>query len=197
MQIKKDTKGDINSLEDRLWACANLISLEEHNYSSWLRTKSNMWLEDMNECRRQRQQLMSEILGEGSRHGDAEIWCMFKHNAAAAFRLWESGNRFSVENPGRAERYYDMSRNRIGVMLALIESVKEKETLSYIKNHDYDYPSIEEQKTESSNHKTIHIAVPTEDKPASVGGQTTCSTENGNIVRYRINKVLEYLKCCL
>ena len=128
---RKDANGDINSLEDRLWACANLISLEEHNYSSWLRTQDEFWLRDMEECRNMRQQLMTEILGEGSRHGEAELWCMFKHNAASAVRLWETGNRFA-STPERANKYYEMSRNRIGAMLALMDTAREKASERYI-----------------------------------------------------------------
>ena len=201
MDILKSSTGDINSLEDRLWACANIISLEEHNYSSWLRTKDEKWLADMNECRVIRQQLMSEILGEGIRHGDAEIWCMFKHNAGAAFRLWESGNRYSKEDPERAKKYYDMSKNRIGVMLALIEYANgEPKQLEEYAESLRDKPIIKAEKHKQSeatvNQDTKKQVQAEEDNSLAQGDNINTGVDK-NDIRSKAKKVLEYLKCCL
>lgn len=185
---RKDANGDINSLEDRLWACANLISLEEHNYSSWLRTQDEFWLRDMEECRNMRQQLMTEILGEGSRHGEAELWCMFKHNAASAVRLWETGNRFAA-TPKRANEYYEMSRNRIGAMLALMETAREiKERISSART-----------KTEIPEaHPTVADDTITVKADNSVMQETKNSGNKLKAnVKTKVTRVLEYLKCCL
>lgn len=185
---RKDANGDINSLEDRLWACANLISLEEHNYSSWLRTQDEFWLRDMEECRNMRQQLMTEILGEGSRHGEAELWCMFKHNAASAVRLWETGNRFA-STPERANKYYEMSRNRIGAMLALMDTAREiKERISSART-----------KTEIPEaHPTVADDTITVKADNSVMQETKNSGNKLKAnVKTKVTRVLEYLKCCL
>ena len=202
MDIFKSSTGDINSLEDRLWACANIISLEEHNYSSWLRTKDEKWLADMNECREIRQQLMSEILGEVIRHGDAEIWCMFKHNAGAAFRLWESGNRYSKEAPERAKKYYEMSKNRIGVMLALIEYANgEPKQLEEYAESLRDKPRIKAEKHQHGVAPAKHNAegqVQAEKDTNRLAHKDNMNTEIGKSdIKSKAKKVLEYLRCCL
>lgn len=185
---RKDANGDINSLEDRLWACANLISLEEHNYSSWLRTQDEFWLRDMEECRNMRQQLMTEILGEGSRHGEAELWCMFKHNAASAVRLWETGNRFA-STPERANKYYEMSRNRIGAMLALMDTAREiKERI----------PFVQTKTKIPEAHPTVADDTITVKADNSVMQETKNSGNKLKAnVKTKVTRVLEYLKCCL
>ena len=185
---RKDANGDINSLEDRLWACANLISLEEHNYSSWLRTHDEFWLRDMEECRNMRQQLMTEILGEGSRHGEAELWCMFKHNAASAVRLWETGNRFA-STPERANKYYEMSRNRIGAMLALMDTAREiKERIPFVQTKT----KIPETHTNATD-GTITVKA---DNSVMQETKNSGNKLKAN-VKTKISRVLEYLKCCL
>lgn len=108
--------GDVNSLEDRLWACANLVSLEEHCFSSWLRTGEDCWLEEMEDCRSARQALMAGVLGPGARELDAEIWCSVKHGLACAMRLWETGNRLSGEE---AAFFYGLAKQRVAAVLAL------------------------------------------------------------------------------
>ncbi|MDO5115228.1 MAG: hypothetical protein Q4D58_03945 [Synergistaceae bacterium] len=115
----KSSSGDINSLEDRIWGCVNLVSLEEHCYSSWMRTNDESWLIQMEKYRSARQEVMSDILGEGVRSNKAELWCMFKHNCAAAMRYWESGNRFLKDEADRAMRYFDYSRLCVECLLAI------------------------------------------------------------------------------
>ena len=80
--------GDVTSLEDRMWCCANLISLEEHALSSWARTGDDSFLEKLRLFRERRTRVMKGILGARAGEQKAEIWCMFKHLLSAAMRAF-------------------------------------------------------------------------------------------------------------
>lgn len=119
--VKLEEGGNINSLEDRLWAVANAVSLEEHAYSSYLRTNDNKYLTLMEEYRTARKKLMLDILGPDVQNSKAELWCMFKHSAAAAMRAYESGNRYVATNSDYANSMFELSRLFIHSMLVITE----------------------------------------------------------------------------
>lgn len=119
--LNKD--GNINSLEDRLWALANLISAEEHAFSSYLRTDDPVWYRRLIDLRDTRREVMISVLGANAMHNEAEIWCTFKHLLAGAMRLYEAGCRYMKEDTQRANKLFDDSHTLIGMALTLIEEV--------------------------------------------------------------------------
>ena len=132
------TNGNINSLEDRLWLAANLVSLEEHAYSSYLRTSNWKYVKMMEVYREQRIKVFEEILGAHAALHEAEIWCMFKHTLGAAMRAYESGNRDTQTDPILASVYFDISKTLIEQAYEMIEIIVASE--EYVKREDLGKP---------------------------------------------------------
>lgn len=95
----KINNGDINSLEDRLWAIANTVAIEEHALSSYFRTKDPKWIDVAHGFREMRKRHMEYILGKEATEDPAEIWCMTKHALAAAMRYSEVSARYREDDP--------------------------------------------------------------------------------------------------
>lgn len=118
--LDKDRTGDVNSLEDRLWALANTVSIEEHAVSSYLRTRDERFLEAAYKFRDIRRTHMQRILGEGIAEHPAEIWCMTKHSLAAAMRYTEAASRYSKEDPEYCRKCLDDAHICVELLLGLI-----------------------------------------------------------------------------
>ena len=71
--LDKENTGDVNSLEDRLWALANTVSIEEHAVSSYLRTRDERFLEAAYKFRDIRRTHMQRILGDDDAHTCVEL----------------------------------------------------------------------------------------------------------------------------
>lgn len=118
--LNKDKTGDINSLEDRLWALANTVSIEEHSISSYLRTHDEKFLEVAYKFRDIRRTHMQRILGEGIAEHPAEIWCMTKHSLAAAMRYTEAASRYFKEDPEYCRKCLEEAHTCVELLLGLI-----------------------------------------------------------------------------
>lgn len=169
------TNGNINSLEDRLWLAANLVSLEEHAYSSYLRTSDWKYVKMMEVYREQRIKVFEEILGAHAALHEAEIWCMFKHTLGAAMRAYESGNRDTQTDPILASVYFDISKKMIEQAFEMIEIIVASE--EYVKREDLGKPDAYKKLPEPEN--------------ATVSGSTEKTTKKEK------KGILYYLKCCL
>jgi hypothetical protein len=85
---------DLSSKEDLAIGIMNLISIEEHLFYTFNKTKNNKYLELLNEVREMRKSLLKEIIKDY----EGENWCISKHLLAAAMRLMEVGTKKLSEN---------------------------------------------------------------------------------------------------
>ncbi|QQG41744.1 MAG: hypothetical protein HYV90_00300 [Candidatus Woesebacteria bacterium] len=87
--FKIDQNIDLSSGEDLSIGIMNLISIEEHLFFTYNKTKSPKYLELLNEIRKMRTELMREIIKDY----EGEVWCISKHLLAASMRIMEVGTK--------------------------------------------------------------------------------------------------------
>jgi hypothetical protein len=91
-KVKKMEKGeklDLSSDEDLSIGIMNLISIEEHFFFTYNKTKDEKYLELLNEVREMRKDLLKRIIKDY----EGEVWCISKHLLAASMRLVEVGTK--------------------------------------------------------------------------------------------------------
>ena len=92
-EIKEKNVLDLSAGEDLSIALMNIVSLEEHSFFSYVKTKDEKFLEILETCRELRKRLLAKIV----KKDDSEKWCMSKHLLASSMRLYEVGNRYLHE----------------------------------------------------------------------------------------------------
>ena len=91
----KDKNGlDLSAGEDLSIALMNIVSLEEHSFFSYVKTKDERFLEVLETCRELRKKLLAKLV----KKDDSETWCMSKHLLSSSMRLYEVGNRLLHDN---------------------------------------------------------------------------------------------------
>jgi len=87
--FKIDSNLDLSSGEDLSIGVMNLISIEEHLFFTYNKTKSAKYLELLNDIRLMRTELMRDIIKDY----EGEVWCISKHLLAASMRVMEVGTK--------------------------------------------------------------------------------------------------------
>lgn len=80
---------DLSSKEDLAVGIMNLISIEEHFYFTYNKTKDSQYLDLLDQTREVRKNLLQEIV----KNPKGEIWCISKHLLAVTMRLMEVGTK--------------------------------------------------------------------------------------------------------
>ena len=93
-EIKEKNELDLSAGEDLSIALMNIVSLEEHSFFSYIKTKDDKFLEILEICRELRKRLLAKIV---KKDDDSEKWCMSKHLLASSMRMYEVGNRYLHE----------------------------------------------------------------------------------------------------
>ena len=93
-EIKEKNELDLSAGEDLSIALMNIVSLEEHSFFSYIKTKDDKFLEILEICRELRKRLLAKIV---KKDDDSERWCMSKHLLASSMRMYEVGNRYLHE----------------------------------------------------------------------------------------------------
>ena len=91
-KVKAMEKGhqlDLSSDEDLSIAIMNLISMEEHFFFTYGKTKNPKYLELLNEIREMRKNALKRIIKDY----EGEVWCISKHLLAASMRFMEVGTK--------------------------------------------------------------------------------------------------------
>lgn len=91
-KVKKFENGeklDLSSDEDLSMGVMNLVSLEEHLFFTYNKTKNEKYLDVLNEIREMRKALLKRLIKEY----EGEVWCVSKHLLAASMRLMEVGTK--------------------------------------------------------------------------------------------------------
>ena len=116
-EVKKKKELDISIMEDLSIGLMNLVSLEEHCFLSYAKTKDEKFLRTLNTTRELRKKLFALIV---KKDDESEKWCMSKHFLGASMRLYEVGNRlFHERNEKEAKEMYNDAAELYGLFLEL------------------------------------------------------------------------------
>ena len=116
-EVKKKNELDISIMEDLSIGLMNLVSLEEHCFLSYAKTKDEKFLRTLNTTRELRKKLFALIV---KKDDESEKWCMSKHFLGASMRLYEVGNRlFHERNENEAKEMYNDAAELYGLFLEL------------------------------------------------------------------------------
>jgi len=88
-KVSKENKIDLSSGEDLSIGIMNLISIEEHLFFTFNKTKDEKYIELLNEVRLMRTELLKDIIKDY----EGEVWCISKHLLASSMRLLEVGTK--------------------------------------------------------------------------------------------------------
>ncbi len=91
-KVKKMEKGhqlDLSSDEDLSIGVMNMITIEEHFFFTYNKTKDKKYLDLLNEVREMRKSLLKRIIKDY----EGEVWCISKHLLAASMRVMEVGTK--------------------------------------------------------------------------------------------------------
>ena len=88
-KMEKEKGLDLSSDEDLSIGIMNLISVEEHFFFTYNKTKDIKYLDLLNEVREMRKDLLKRIIKDY----EGEVWCISKHLLAASMRLMEVGTK--------------------------------------------------------------------------------------------------------
>ena len=88
-KITRRKEMDLSADADLSIGIMNLVSLEEHMFSTAIETQKDEYLDLLREIRQMRVELLKEIVKEY----EGEIWCISKHLLAASMRLTETGTK--------------------------------------------------------------------------------------------------------
>jgi hypothetical protein len=131
--VTKQKQLDLSSGEDLSIGIMNLISIEEHLFFTYNKTKDKKYLDTLNDVRKLRTELLKEIIKDY----EGEIWCISKHLLAASMRIMEVGTKeLKKGNKGKAaglfEKSYQIYSLFWGLNLDVIKLGQEGEKVHFI-----------------------------------------------------------------
>lgn len=131
-KVKKMEKGhtlDLSSGEDLSIAIMNLISMEEHFFFTYGKTKDPKYLDLLEQVRDMRKSTLKRIIKDY----EGEVWCISKHLLAGSMRFMEVGTKYLTKgNKKDAEdmfnKSYDLYSLFWGLNLGLVDVKDTKAT---------------------------------------------------------------------
>lgn len=87
--LEKGHQLDLSSDEDLSIAIMNLISMEEHFFFTYNKTKDKKYLDLLDQVREMRKSSLKRIIKDY----EGEVWCISKHLLAASMRFMEVGTK--------------------------------------------------------------------------------------------------------
>ncbi len=125
-KVKKLEKGerlDLSSDEDLSIAIMNLISMEEHFFFTYNKTKDKKYLDLLDEVREMRKSALKRIIKDY----EGEVWCISKHLLAASMRFMEVGTKFLTKGDKKEaqdmfEKSYQLYSLFWGLNLGLLQT---------------------------------------------------------------------------
>lgn len=148
----KDNVLDLASGEDLSIGIMNLISLEEHFFFSYGKTKDQKFLDMLNDVRKMRAELLKEIVKDP----EGEVWCISKHLLAASMRIMEVATKKLKSNENElAKDLFDKSYNLYSLFWALnLKIIDVKDVKSGIPEADSSVPTGEPKEKVVNNPST-------------------------------------------
>ena len=166
-KVKKMEKGhklDLSSDQDLSIAIMNLISMEEHFFFTYGKTKDKKYLDLLEQVRHIRKSALKRIIKDYQ----GEVWCISKHLLAASMRFMEVGTKYLTKGDksdasDMFNKSYDLYSLFWGLNLGLVD-VKDTKTT-----------------------KPDNIAFISEDKKPVQKGTATIFTKLGQLVQKAID----------
>ena len=151
--IKEKNALDLSAGEDLSISLMNLVSLEEHAFFSYVKTKDDKFLKILEIVRELRKKLLVLIVKVDD---ESETWCMSKHFLASSMRLYEVGNRFLHEGKEKeAKSFYEDSAELYGLFWMLNLSGQNKMKKNAKENPAMGFESNINKKEEKGIFNTI------------------------------------------
>ena len=164
--MEKGEKLDLSSDEDLSIAIMNLISMEEHFFFTYNKTKDVKYLDLLNEVREMRKSALKRIIKDY----EGEVWCISKHLLAASMRFMEVGTKSLTKgDKNDAEDFFQKSYQLYSLFWGL--------NLGLVQTKDVKQPETKE------------IAFINEDNKPQVKGSTSIFAKLGQVVQ-------KALDCC-
>jgi len=139
-RLEKGEKLDLSSDEDLSIGVMNLISIEEHLFFTYGKTKNQKYLDLLSEVREMRKSLLKKIIKDY----EGEVWCISKHLLSASMRLMEVGTK-ALSKGDKSEasdmfsKSYDLYSLFWGLNLGIVgvedvksDEVSDKSEISFI-----------------------------------------------------------------
>ncbi len=166
-KVKKMEKGhklDLSSDQDLSIAIMNLISMEEHFFFTYGKTKDKKYLDLLEQVRDMRKSALKRIIKDY----EGEVWCISKHLLAASMRFMEVGTKYLTKGDksdasDMFNKSYDLYSLFWGLNLGLVDIKDTKAT------------------------KSDNIAFISEDKKPVQKGTVTIFTKLGQLVQKAID----------
>ncbi len=137
-EFKEKEKINFEAQEDLAVAIMHLISLEEHFYFTYEKTKKEEYLDLIEKVRNIRKDAMTKIIKEP----EGELWCCSKHILGAVYRFFEVGEKlFSEGKKDEAKSFYESAYELFNLFFGLkfniikiedIKEIKEKNKLQQV-----------------------------------------------------------------
>jgi hypothetical protein len=129
--MEKGHKLDLSSDEDLSIAIMNLISMEEHFFFTYNKTKDEKYLELLNQIREMRKSALKRIIKDY----EGEVWCISKHLLASSMRFMEVGTKSLTKGDNQDakdmfQKSYDLYSLFWGLNLGLVtdKDIKHQDT---------------------------------------------------------------------
>ncbi len=127
--MEKGHKLDLSSDEDLSIAIMNLISMEEHFFFTYSKTKDKKYLELLNQIREMRKSALKRIIKDY----EGEVWCISKHLLSASMRFMEVGTKSLTKGDQKDaadmfQKSYDLYSLFWGLNLGLVDTKNVKHT---------------------------------------------------------------------
>jgi len=129
--MEKGHKLDLSSDEDLSIAIMNLISMEEHFFFTYSKTKDEKYLDLLNQIREMRKSALKRIIKDY----EGEVWCISKHLLAASMRFMEVGTKSLTKGDNQDakdmfQKSYDLYSLFWGLNLGLVtkNDIKHQQT---------------------------------------------------------------------
>jgi rhamnogalacturonyl hydrolase YesR len=129
--MEKGEKLDLSSDEDLSIAIMNLISMEEHFFFTYNKTKDAKYLDLLNEIREMRKSALKRIIKDY----EGEVWCVSKHLLAGSMRFMEVGTKALTKGDKKDaedmfQKSYQLYSLFWGLNLGLVQTKDAKQTTS-------------------------------------------------------------------
>jgi len=155
-KMKEKNVLDLSAWEDLSIALMNLVSLEEHSFFSYAKTKDEKFLKILEATREMRKRLLKLIVKDDE-NDNSERWCMSKHFLATSMRLYEVANRLLHEKKvEEAKSLYKDAAEMYGMFWMLNMTNDKKASFEFEESEEVKNSSIKiDKKEEKSIFSTI------------------------------------------
>ena len=102
--FKNKKSADLSMEEDLSIGIMNLISLEEHFFFTYEKTKKDVYFKYIEQIREVRKKMLAKMMDKN----EGETWCISKHLLAATMRFYEVGTKYqTMKQDKKAKEAFD------------------------------------------------------------------------------------------